>query len=104
MKNFVLAFIVALGLGLAASSASVAAPIAAAPIGQAASTHADDGIQRVWYDRFGVWHPNRPIRRAPIVVAPPIYVAPPVVVVPRVPVCRSVRVCGPRGCYWTRRC
>lgn len=101
MKNFVLALIVALGLGFAASGATVAAPIAGAPIAQAASALSDAGIQQVWYDRYGRWHPNRPVvRRAPVVVVPPVVVAPRYVA----PRCRSVRVCGPRGCYWQRRC
>ncbi|MGZ3409827.1 MAG: hypothetical protein ACXWJW_11310 [Xanthobacteraceae bacterium] len=97
MKRVGLGLIFAIGLGLAVMPAASAAPISAAPIAQSAT--ALDQVQHVWYDRFGVWHPNR---RA-VIVAPPVYVVPPVVVAPA---CRRTRVwvCGPRGCFWERRC
>jgi hypothetical protein len=101
MRNIVFAFLIALGLGMAASGSSIAAPISGAPIAQAANTLAADGIQQVWYDRYGRWHPNRPVVRGPVFVVPP-----PVVVVPRrAPVCRQVWVCNSRRvCSWRTRC
>jgi hypothetical protein len=100
MKRAGIGLILASGLvfGLGSVPAS-AAPISAAPIAQAAEA-AGSGVEHVWYDRFGVWHPNR---RA-VIVAPPVYVAPPVVVAPRAPVCARTWVCGPRGCAWRTRC
>jgi hypothetical protein len=102
MKRLVFALMLALGLGLAASGNTVAAPIAGAPIAQAASTLSDDGVQQVWYDQWGRWHPNR--RR--VYVRPPVVVAPPVYFAPRrvVPVCRQVWVCNRGICGWRTRC
>jgi hypothetical protein len=98
MKRFGLGLIIALGLilGIGGFQQASAAPISGAPIAQSAA--ALNQVEHVWYDRFGVWHPNR---RGAVIVAPPVYVAPPVVVAP---VCGRVWVCGPRGCFWKRRC
>ncbi len=89
MKNFVVAVIIALGLGATAVSAVSAAPAAGGPLAQAAGENS--GIEKVWFDRFGVWHPNRAR-----------YIAPPVVVVPA---CRMVQVCNRWGrCWMKQRC
>jgi hypothetical protein len=87
MKSVALALIVAIGLGLAASSAASAAPASGAPLAAAAGSL--DNVDRVWFDRFGRWHPNRRVLIAPRLI----------------PACRTVRVCGPRGrCWLERRC
>jgi hypothetical protein len=88
MKALMSAVLIATAIGIIGASGAAAAPASGAAIAGAAGTI--DGLQQVWYDRYGRWHPNRP--RA-------YYVPRPVV-----PVCRSVRVCNWRGCYWTRRC
>jgi hypothetical protein len=100
MKRAGIGLILAFGLvfWLAGAPAS-AGPISAAPISQAADA-AGTSVQHVWYDRFGVWHPNR---RA-VIVAPPVYVAPRVVIAPRAPVCARTWVCGSHGCAWRTRC
>lgn len=84
-----------LTLVLGAAPATLAAPISGAPIAQSAATLGQ--VEHVWYDRFGVWHPNR----RTVIVPPPVVVVPPVVVAPA---CPRVWVCGRRGCYWQRRC
>jgi hypothetical protein len=83
MKTFVLATLVAMTIGVFGATPSSAAPASGAPLAAAAGEIG--GATQVWYDRYGRWHPNRPVYR-------------------RAPVCRTVRVCGPRGCYWKRRC
>ena len=85
MKAILCAGLVALAFGTISVSTASAAPASGVPLANAAGGL--DGIQQVWYDRYGRWHPNR--RRA--------YVRP--------PVCRTVRVCNSWGhCRWTRRC
>jgi hypothetical protein len=88
MKALLCAALVAMAIGTIGLSSASAAPASGAPLANAAGTL--DGIQQVWYDRYGRWHPNRP--RAYYVPRPFI------------PRCRTVRVCSYRGCYWTRRC
>jgi len=88
MKALLCAALVAMAIGTIASTSASAAPASGAPLANAAGTA--DGLQQVWYDRYGRWHPNRP--RAYFVPRPIL------------PVCRSVRVCNWRGCFWTRRC
>jgi hypothetical protein len=88
MKALLGAVLVATAVGMIGMTGASAAPASGAPLATAAG--ALDGLQQVWYDRYGRWHPNRP--RA-------YYVPRPIV-----PVCRSVRICNWRGCYWTRRC
>lgn len=87
MKALLCAGLVAMAIGTIGLSSASAAPASGAPLVNAAG--AIDGVQQVWYDRFGRWHPNRPRMFVPRGVGP---------------VCRSVRVCDWRGCYWTRRC
>jgi hypothetical protein len=87
MKTFVAALLIPIGVGAIAVPHASAAPASPAAIGNAAVSL--DGVQQVWWDRWGRWHPNRR------------YYGPPAYVAPR---CRSVRVCGPRGCWWQRRC
>jgi hypothetical protein len=102
MRPIVFALMIALGLGLVASGNTVAAPVAGAPIAQAAEAVSDGSLQQVWYDQWGRWHPNRPrvYARPPVVVAPPVYVVPRRVV----PVCRQVWVCSRGICGWRTRC
>jgi hypothetical protein len=88
MKALICAALVVAAIGTIAGSSATAAPASGTPL--AAATGGLDGVQQVWYDRYGRWHPSRPRT---------YYVPRPVV-----PVCRSVRVCNWRGCYWTRRC
>ena len=83
MKSLVLAVLVAMTLGILSATPSSAAPASGAPLAAAAGEAS--GVTQVWYDRYGRWHPNRPVYR-------------------RGPACRTVRICGPRGCYWKRRC
>lgn len=87
MKALLCAGLVAMTIGTIDLTSASAAPASGSPLVNAAGTL--DGVQQVWYDRFGRWHPNRPR-----------------VFMPRrvVPMCRSVRICDWRGCYWTRRC
>jgi len=88
LKTLFIALVALIGIGLVGMPNVSAAPASGAAIGAAAT--AIGGVQPVWWDRFGRWHPNR---RA--------YVGPPVFA----PACRSVRVCGRWGrCWWTRRC
>jgi hypothetical protein len=86
MRSIILASVVAAGFGILGATPSLAAPANATPLTQAAGDVT--GMQQIWYDRYGRWHPNRPVYR-------PAY---------RRPACRSVRVCGPYGCTWRRRC
>lgn len=89
MKALLGAALVAMAIGTIGLSSASAAPASGAPLANAAGGTLD-GMQHVWYDRYGRWHPNRP--RAYYV---PRHV---------VPLCRTVRICNWRGCYWTRRC
>ncbi len=89
MKALILAVLVAMTVGLFGATPSSAAPASGAPLAQAAGDIT--GVQQVWYDRYGRWHPNRRVMRPA-----PFY--------RRGPVCRTVRVCGPYRCSWVRRC
>jgi hypothetical protein len=82
MKALILAGLVAVTVGAFSVSTASAAPASGAPLAQAAGE--TNGVQQVWYDRFGRWHPNGGYRRGPV--------------------CRTVRTCGPRGCFVRRRC
>jgi hypothetical protein len=83
MKTFVLATLVAMTFGLLGATPSSAAPASGAPLAAAAG---EIGCAtQVWFDRYGRWHPKRPVYR-------------------RAAVFRTFRICGPRGCYWKRRC
>jgi hypothetical protein len=88
MKALIFAVLVAMTVGFFGATESQAAPASGAPLAQAAGE--TSGVQQVWYDRFGRWHPNRPVYRAPMLR--------------RGPACRTVRVCGPYRCTWQRRC
>jgi hypothetical protein len=95
IATFALLLAMALGLGLGLNGTASAAPINGPAIGNAAASL--DGVQKVWWDQWGRWHPDRPVY-----VAPPVYIAPPVIG----PVCRTVRVCNRSGtrCWRERRC
>ena len=82
MKTLVLAILVATTVGILGATPSSAAPASGAPLAQAAGE--TTGVQQVWYDRYGRWHPNRRV-----VIGP---------------ACRTVRVCGRYRCTWVRRC
>ena len=83
MKAIVLAVLVAMIVAMIGFSPSSAAPASGASIAQAAGE--TSGVQQVWWDRFGRWHPNRRV------------------FIPG-PICRTVRVCGRFRCGWVRRC
>jgi hypothetical protein len=55
MRTILFAMFMAAGMGLSASAVS-AAPASPSPIGEAATTMS--GVQQVWYDRWGRWHPG----------------------------------------------
>ena len=82
MKTLILAILVAITVGILGATPSSAAPVSGAPLAQAAGE--TSGVQQVWYDRYGRWHPNRRAFRGPA--------------------CRTVRVCGRYRCTWVRRC
>ena len=87
MKALLIALLALISIGIVGVRDVSAAPANGAGINAAAATIG--GVQPVWWDRFGRWHPNR------------VYVGPPVFA----PACRTVRVCGRWGrCWWTRRC
>ena len=56
MRKVLFATLVVAGFGLMSASAASAAPVNATPIGDAAT--ATSGVQKVWWDRWGRWHPN----------------------------------------------
>jgi len=56
MRTVLFASLVAAGIGLVGATAASAAPINATPIGDAVTTNS--GVQKVWWDRWGRWHPN----------------------------------------------
>lgn len=56
MRTVLFATLLAAGIGLVGASAVSAAPVNATPIGDAATTNS--GVQKVWWDRWGNWHPN----------------------------------------------
>ncbi len=88
MKTFLVAALIALGVGLIGAPNASAAPASPAAIADAAA--AGNAVQQVWWDRYGRWHPNRRIYRGPAFIAPR---------------CAPVRVCNRWGRCWVRtRC
>jgi len=81
MKKVLIAAFICVGFAFAAASTASAAPANSSAISNGQNFQ---GLERVWYDRYGRWHPNRYYYHGPY--------------------CRSVRVCNAFHCWWTRRC